>query len=97
MARAATKKAAAKKVPAGKVVEATMSAGGGGRIGGLMLDPRAIEQAMGAAVTKALAKGITDPDEILKLKLAAREGVKAEFRKAEAKALAAVEAKAKKG
>ncbi len=96
MAKAATKSAAKRapaKKPAGKVVEAAMSGGGGGAIGG-MLDPRAIEAAMGEAVTKAYADGITDDAKILKLKLAARDKVKADFRADEAKRLKAAQAEA---
>ncbi len=93
----ATKKnAPAKKQPAGKVVEAVMTAGGGGGIGGL-LDPRAIEQAMGQAHLGALKKGITDPDKHRELMLAAREKVKTDFRASEKKRLAAVQAEAEKG
>jgi len=93
MAKPATKRAPAKT----RVVEASMAAGGGTHIGsGLLLDPRAIERAMGKATEAALAKGITDPDKILKAKLAARDQVKAEFRQAEAKHLAKIQASAEK-
>lgn len=84
----------ATKQPKGKVVAAAMAAGGGGTIG--RMDPRAIEAAMGEATEKALAKGITDPAEIIKLKLAAREKVKAEHKAAEKKALAAAQVEATK-
>lgn len=67
--------------PKGKVVAASMAAGGSGGIGHA-LGSKAIEQAMSEANLKALADGVTDPAEILKLKLAARERVKAEARKA---------------
>lgn len=68
-----------------RVAAATMSAGAAGKVGG-GLSGKAIEQAMGEATVKALAEGITDPAEILKLKLAARERVKAEHRSAVEKA-----------
>ena len=61
----------------GKVVAAAMSAGGGGGIAGSEASAKKIEAAMSEAILKALADGITDPDEILKLKLAAREKIKA--------------------
>lgn len=81
------KKAAAAEAPVeGKVVEASLSAGAGGGVGGPALTGRQIEDAMNAAVAKAYKNGVTDPDKILKLKLAARESVKADFRKAQAKA-----------
>lgn len=69
----------------GKVVEASMSTAGGGKLGG-GLSGKAIEEAMNQAVVDALAEGIVDPKEILKLKLAAREKVKADHRAAVARA-----------
>lgn len=74
-----------------KVVEAAMSSGGGAGIG-TAVNGRLIEQAMSDAVTKAYKDGITDSDKILKLKLAARERVKDDFRKAQAKAAKAAKA-----
>lgn len=69
----------------GQVVEASMAGGsGGGMAGGL--SGKAIEQAMADATMKALESGVTDPAEILKLKLAAREQVKAAHRAAVEKA-----------
>ena len=65
----------------GTVVAASMSGGAGGSIG-VGLSSKAIEQAMSEAALKALADGVTDNDEIKKLKLAAREKVKADYRKA---------------
>lgn len=100
MAKAATRKPAARKAKpaAGRVVEAALSAGAGGRIGGpVPLDPRAIEQAMADATAKALKSGVTDAGEILKLKLAARERVKADHRKAEKAEIARIQAEATKG
>lgn len=91
MAKAASKT----KAPAGKVVEATMNAGGASAIGGMM-DPRAIEKAMGDAVTKAYKDGVTDDAEILKLKMAARHQVKSDFRASEEKRLAKLQAEATK-
>lgn len=88
-------KATTKKAPKGKVVEAAMSAGAtGGQ--GMRLDPKAIEDAMGQAVLDALADGVTDNDEILKRKMEARDKVKAEFRAAEARHNAAIQAEAVK-
>jgi hypothetical protein len=63
----------------GKIAAASMAAGAGGSIGA-GLSGKAIEAAMNQATLDALAKGITDSDEILKLKLAAREKVKADHR-----------------
>lgn len=63
---------------AGKVVEATGLATGGDK-GGL---GKLIEAAMIEATEQAAADGISDPDKILKLKLAARERVRGEFRPA---------------
>lgn len=77
----------------GTVVEAAMSSSGGGIRGGV--NAKAIEQAMSDAVTQAYAKGITDQDEILKLKLAAREKVKGDARKDAARAAKAEKARAK--
>lgn len=65
----------------GKIVAASMAGGAGARIGA-GLSGKAIEDAMNQATLDALAEGIVDPDEILKLKLAARERVKAEARAA---------------
>lgn len=42
---------------------------------------RLLEEAMGAAASKALADGITDPAETKKLMLAAREKLKAQLSK----------------
>lgn len=67
------------KKAAPKVVAAAMSAGGAGSVGA-SLSSKAIEQAMSEAVLKAMADGITDPQKILKLKLAARERVKRDAR-----------------
>jgi len=98
MAKASIRKASAKKAQEGRVVEAAMSAGSGGAISGAVrLDPLAIEEAMAKATEKALRDGVTDPDKIRKLKLAARERVKDEHRAAEKKALAAVEQRARRG
>jgi len=72
-------------MPKGKIAAASMSAGSGGSMGP-GLSGKAIEEAMSAATLKALADGVTDPDEILKLKLAAREKVKADHRAAVARA-----------
>jgi hypothetical protein len=69
-------KKAVKAKQEGTVVEASMSAGQSGAIGG-GITANAIEQAMHLATMNALADGITDPAEILKLKLEARERVKA--------------------
>lgn len=78
----------------GKIVAASMSAGSGSKLGaGPTLSGKAIEEAMSAATLKALADGVTDPDEILKLKLAAREKVKADHRAAVARAEKAAKAK----
>lgn len=79
----------------GKIAAASMAAGAGGRIG-TGLSGKAIEAAMNQATLDALAKGIVDPDEILKLKLAARERVKAEARKAAAAGAKAAAKPAKK-
>lgn len=71
----------------GKIAAASMSAGASAKIGGgNALSGKAIEEAMGAATLKALAAGITDPDKILKLKLAAREKVKSDHRASVARA-----------
>lgn len=64
--------------PAGKIAAASLSAGSSARLGPGFLSGKAIENAMGQAAVDALANGITDADEILKLKLAAREQVKKE-------------------
>jgi hypothetical protein len=40
---------------------------------------KVLEQAMSDAVTQAYADGITDPDEVLALKLAAKDKAKAEY------------------
>lgn len=93
MAKAATKKQAPAKA---KVVEAALSAGAGGGQNVLRLDPRAIEQAMSAAVAKAHKAGVTDPDKIRKAMLDARESAKAEHKKAEKAAIAAIQAEAEK-
>jgi hypothetical protein len=65
----------------GKIVAASMAGGARGGIGA-GISGKAIEDAMNQATLDALAEGIVDPDEILKLKLAARERVKAEARAA---------------
>lgn len=62
--------------PKGKVVAASLSAGGGGAFGGGLLNG-SVERAMGDATREALRNGITDPDKQLKVRLAARERVKA--------------------
>jgi len=82
-------------MPKGKVVAASMAAGSSARIGA-GLSGKAIEEAMNQATLDALEKGIVDPDEILKLKLAAREKVKADHRAAVARAEKAAKAAAKK-
>lgn len=69
----------------GKIAAASMSAGSSAKIGA-GLSGKAIEEAMAAATMEALADGITDSDEILKLKLAARERVKDNHRAAVARA-----------
>jgi hypothetical protein len=69
----------------GKVVAASMSAGSTATIGS-GLGSSAIEDAMSQATLDALANGITDPDKILKLKMAARERVKREHAEAVKKA-----------
>lgn len=74
-----------------KIVAATMAAGGAGGVG-RALSSKAIEDAMSAATLKAMESGITDPEKILKLKLAARQKVKAEHRAAEAAAAKAAAA-----
>lgn len=79
MARKPTNKKPARK---GRVAAASLSAGSAARIGAGVITSNAIEQAMHLATMDALANGITDPKEILKLKLEARERVKAEARKA---------------
>lgn len=77
----------AKAKQEGTIVEAAMAAGSGSHIGnGPVLRGRDIEEAMSVATLKALKGGITDPDEILKLKMAAREKVKDDHRKATAAA-----------
>jgi hypothetical protein len=64
---------------AGKVVETSGTAAGT-----LARDRRPlaelVEAAMGEAALAALAAGITDQDEVLRLKMAARERVKADNR-----------------
>lgn len=86
----------AKAKQKGTIVEAAMAAGSGSHVGGgPALRGRDIEEAMSAATLKALKDGVTDPDKILKLKLAAREKVKADHRAAVA-AAAKREAKAAK-
>lgn len=86
----------AKAAQKGTVVEAAMSAGSGAHIGGgPALRGKDIEEAMSAATLKALKDGITDSDKILKLKLAAREKVKTDHRRA-AEAAAKRAAKAQK-
>ena len=55
---------------ADKIVEAAGVAGSTGTPG---ISAKAIEQAMTEAVQKAYADGITDPDEIRRLQLEARE------------------------
>lgn len=65
----------------GKIAAAAMSTSGGGKLGP-GLSGKAIEEAMSAATLKALADGVTDSAEILKLKLAARDKVKADHRAA---------------
>lgn len=63
----------------GTIVEASMSAGASARLGGgLALRGKDFEDAMSQAVEDALAAGITDSEEILALKLAARDRVKKE-------------------
>jgi hypothetical protein len=79
------KKATKANKPKGRIAAASMSGGSRGSIGP-GLSSSVIEQAMGQAVLDALAAGITDHDEILKLKLAARERVKAEAKAAAAAA-----------
>lgn len=79
------------KEPKTVIAAASMAGGSSGAIGG-GISGKAIEQAMADATMKALESGITDPAKILELKLAAREKVKADHRKA----VAAAEAKAKK-
>lgn len=97
----AKKPSTAMKAPAkpkGKVVAASLTAGGANHLGSpLQLDSRAIERAMGEAHEQALADGVTDDQEILKLKLAARDRVKAEFKKAEVAEIARIQAEAEKG
>jgi hypothetical protein len=65
----------------GRIAAASMSAGATGAIGSSM-SAADIERAMSRAVLDAHAEGVTDDAEILKLKLAARERVKAEHRAA---------------
>lgn len=79
------------KKPKTVIAAASMAGGSSGGVAG-GISGKAIEQAMADATLAALAKGITDPDKILELKLAAREKVKADHRKA----VAAAEARAKK-
>lgn len=50
-----------------------------------------LEKAMSDAITAAYADGITDPEEVLALKLAAKDKAKAEYRAAEAEANDAAE------
>lgn len=69
----------------GKIVAASMSAGSAGAIGSA-LTGKAIEDAMSQATLDALADGVTDSAKILKLKLAARDRLVEEHRKAETKA-----------
>lgn len=67
----------------GKIAAASMSAGSGASLGS-GLTGKAIEDAMSQATLDALADGVTDPAEILKLKLAARDRLVEEHRKANA-------------
>lgn len=68
----------AKPQQEGTVVEAAMSAGSAARLAE-GLSGKAIEQAMNKAVSDAYAKGIVDPDKVLKLKLDAREKLRKDF------------------
>lgn len=68
-----------------KIAAAAMTSGATGAIGA-GITGSAIEKAMHDATMEALASGVTDPVEILRLKLAARERVKAEARVAAAAA-----------
>lgn len=72
----------AKEAKPTTVAATTGSAGGGGND----LAAIDIQNAMDAAATKAGREGITDPDKIRDLKLAARESFKEDARKAAAKA-----------
>lgn len=84
----------AKEKPKGKIAAASLAAGSSASFGPGALSGKVIEAAMGQAAVDALANGITDNDEILKLKLAARERVKQEHsaavKKAEEEAAKAV-------
>jgi hypothetical protein len=58
-----------------KIVEAIATFAGAGRLG-RGISAREIEAAMAAAASEAAAAGITDPDEVRALVLAARARVK---------------------
>lgn len=82
--------------PKGTVVEAAVSAGASGsQHKGAGLGAR-IEAAQAQAIHGAYAAAITDPAEHLKLKLAAREQVKAEFKAEQETAAAAAQKEAEK-
>jgi hypothetical protein len=74
-----------KKASKTRIAAATMSAGSNASIGP-GLTGKMIEDAMSKATLDALAGGVTDPQKILKLKLAARDKLVAEHRKKEAAA-----------
>jgi hypothetical protein len=59
-----------------RIVEAIATFAGAGRLG-RGISAREIEAAMAAAACEAAAAGITDPDKVRALMLAAREKVKA--------------------
>jgi hypothetical protein len=61
------------------MTEPTIAAAAGHAAGGRSEDGRgkAVEAAMAAATEQALAEGVTDPDEIRRRKLAARDAVRA--------------------
>jgi hypothetical protein len=69
----------------GIIAAAAMSTSAGGKLGP-GLSGKSIEEAMNEATLQALKDGITDPAKILKLKLAAREKVKADHKAALARA-----------
>ena len=83
------KKTKAAKRPKSVIVEAAVTAGAGG--GGNKAEASAygikMQAAMEKAITDTMASGVSNPDEIKKAIMAAREGVKAEA-KAEAGAAA---------
>ena len=71
-----------------KIVEAVFTSGNSGVLGAKSPLAKLIEKAMADAVVKALADGITDPDDQRELILAARADAKARYNEAVAKALA---------